>query len=178
MNTAATFLIAVMSFDGSPSTTSTSACLPASRLPTSRIQAREQARKQWVDGALQTTQDCDVVFVDPDNGIGDTAKASSKNGAKYVLLEELSPYLDRDQTLVIYHHLNRLAPADTQIKERMVQARQSLGESLEIIASRYHRGSARVFFVVASFGRLDDLKRRAELLIQSPWSQHFSLISG
>jgi hypothetical protein len=80
--------------------------------------------------------------------------------------------------MVIYHHLNRSAKAYTQIKERMVQVRQSLGESVEIIALRYYRGSARIFFIVATCGRPDDLKRRAELLIQSPWSQHFSLISG
>ena len=74
---------------------------------------RIQARQEWVQGAVQATKDCDVVFVDPDNGIGTTAQAHSRRGAKYVLLEELVPYVNRGQTLVIYHHLNRSATAET-----------------------------------------------------------------
>lgn len=137
--------------------------------PASRIQDRQE----WVDGAVQATQDCDVVFVDPDNGIGSTAQAYSRLGAKYVLLEELLRYVGRDQTLVIYHHLNRQAPAETQIKDRLVQVRQSLRASAGVIALRYRRGSARVLLVCPSLGQQRVLTDRITKLTTSAWNQHF-----
>ena len=140
--------------------------------------SRIRARQQWVRGAVQATQDCDVVFVDPDNGIGTTAQASSRFGAKYVLLEELIPYLDRGQTLVIYHHLNRQTPAESQVSRRLAELEERLTSPGRVMALRYHRGSARVFFVVTSLGYFDILKRKTKLFLQSPWSLHFSFIPG
>ena len=144
--------------------------------PSSAIRIR--ARQEWVQDAVQVTKNCDVVFVDPDNGIGSTAQAYSRRGAKYVLLEELTPYLDRGQTLVIYHHLNRCAPAETQVAQRLAELSERFTPNGGVMALRYRRGSARVFLVVNSQDCLDVLRRRILLLLQSPWSEHFTVNSG
>ncbi len=135
--------------------------------------SRIQARQQWVHGAVQATEDCDVVFVDPDNGIGTTAQASSRFGAKYVLLEELIPYLERGQTLVIYHHLNRSATADMQIRLLGTELRDVLGSYGHFAAMRFRRGSARVFFIVAQNKHDTTLQRRLARMLASPWNSHF-----
>jgi hypothetical protein len=111
--------------------------------------ARLQGRQEWVKGAFQATEGYEAVFVDPDNGIGSTSQAYSTRGAKYVLLEEVKPFLDRGQTFVIYHHLNRQAPADIQINQQITRVRQCMGASTKIIARRYRRGSSRVFFALS-----------------------------
>ena len=135
--------------------------------------SRIQARQEWVQGAVEATQDCDVVFVDPDNGIGTTAQASSKFGAKYVLLEELIPYLDRGQTLVIYHHLNRSATADTQIGLSGTRLRDIFGRNGRCSAVRFRRGSARVFFLISQDEHEAVLKWRLAWMLATPWGAHF-----
>lgn len=135
--------------------------------------SRMQARQEWVQGAVQVTEDCDVVFVDPDNGIGAPVQAKSKLGAKYVVLEELIPYLDRGQTLVIYHHLNRSATADTQIRFSGRELRDIVGPLGNCTAMRFRRGSARVFFLMSQNKHEAALDRRLARMLATPWSAHF-----
>lgn len=137
-----------------------------------RSASRIQVRKEWVEGAVEATKDCDVVFVDPDNGIGSTTQAYSRLGAKYVLLEEVVPYFAKNQSVVIYHHLNRRSSADDQIYDRLEQVRRRLGT--EVIALRYHRGSARVLLVCPSLIHQRVLSDRINKMTTSAWSQHFT----
>ena len=144
--------------------------------PNSAVRVR--ARQEWVQDALQVTKNCDIVFVDPDNGIGTSAQAHSRRGGKYVLLEELAQYVDRGQTLVVYHHLNRQMPANNQIKRRINQLGRDLNLTGEVVALRYRRGSARVFFVVPKEEQpIVPLERRLAYMNVGPWLQHFERIS-
>lgn len=135
---------------------------------------RVQARQEWVQDALLVTKNCDIVFVDPDNGIGSTVQAHSRLGAKYVLLDELIPYLDRDQTLVIYHHLNRLESAESQVARRLVELRERLNPAVTVLALRYRRGSARVFLVCLSVDHHRVLADRIDQMMDSSWNRHFT----
>ena len=140
--------------------------------------ARVQARQGWVQGALQATKDCDVVFVDPDNGIGSSAQAYSRRGGKYVLLEELGPYVDRGQTLVVYHHLNRQAPADVQIDSLSVVLRDLSVRRCHLAAARFSRGSARVFFLIGQENQETIFERRLRRFLTTAWSAHFVLATA
>ena len=135
--------------------------------------SRSQARQLWVRDALHDTQDCDVVFVDPDNGIGTTSQASSRLGAKYVLLEELLPYFNRGQTLVIYHHLNRSATADKQVRLLGTILGNLFDRYGHCSAVRFRRGSARVFFVIPQEEHEDILKWRIARMLATSWGDHF-----
>ena len=134
---------------------------------------RVQARQEWVQDALQVTKDCDVVFVDPDNGIGASTQAHSRRGGKYVLLEELAPYIDRGQTLVVYHHLNRQVVGDLQIKNLISQLRTKVGLTRRLIVLRYRRGSARVFILCLPSICEDILEARTQTFLRRSWNQHF-----
>ena len=140
----------------------------------SKPSSRVLERQEWVAGALESTQTCHVVFVDPDNGIGTMAQAYSRLGSKYVLLEELLPYYDRGQTLVIYHHLNRQATAEIQIEERLTQARQQVGVSAQVMALRYRRGSPRVFYILTKDTTvMEVLDKTLARFADVPWCEHF-----
>lgn len=134
---------------------------------------RSQIRQEWVQEAVRATEGCDVVFVDPDNGIGSTEQACSRLGAKYVLLEELLPYFDRGQTLVIYHHLNRSTTADTQIKLSGNKLRDIFGHRSNCTAVRFRRGSARVFFLVSQNKHETTFEQRLAWMLATPWTAHF-----
>ncbi len=139
--------------------------------PASRIQDRQE----WVKGAVHATQDCDLVFVDPDNGIGSTAQAHSRLGAKYVLPRELWPYCNNEQTLIVYHHLNRSTTAANQIKDVGGRLLDKNNQSSTCWAMRFRRGSARVFFIIPNKKHIAALHHRLAGMLDSTWSKHFLL---
>ena len=132
---------------------------------------RVTRRSAWLCGALKSTAGCDIVFVDPDNGFEVKVGPYQKRGPKYVFFDELLPYLERNQSLVIYHHIGRRGSARDQIRERLTQLSSKLG--CEAFALLYHRGSARAFFIVPAPRHRMDLISKAKMLMLSPWSRHF-----
>ena len=134
---------------------------------------RVARRRIWFDDALKWTAGCDVVFVDPDNGFEVKVGPYQRRGPKYVFFDELLPYLERNQSLVIYHHIGRQGSAWDQIRERLTQINSKLGR--EAFALLYHRGSARAFFVVPAPRHRMNLFSKAKMLMLSPWSRHFEL---
>ena len=132
---------------------------------------RVARRNSWLYDAVELTDGCDIVFVDPDNGFEVKVDPYQRRGPKYVFFDELLPYLERDQSLVIYHHLGRHGSAWDQIRERLTQIYSMLGR--EAFALLYHRGSARVFFVVPAPRHRMNLVSKVKMLMLSPWSRHF-----
>ena len=136
---------------------------------------RAARRREWLQGALDLTSECDVVFVDPDNGLEVETKPHHKRGPKHVFFHELSQYTQRDQSVVIYHHIARNGTAQEQIRERLTQIGERLGSAA--IALRYRRGTARAFFIVPAQRHKDVLFCRAERFLRSPsWERHFKLV--
>ena len=70
-----------------------------------------------------------VVFADPDNGMEPRAglPRARLTGPKYTYFHELAPYLDRGQSLIIYHHLHRSMVQEGQVCDRLSQVEESLG---------------------------------------------------
>ncbi len=96
------------------------------------------------------------------------------NGPKYAYFDELTPYLDRGQSLVVYHHLHRGAPHASQVQHRFSQLEERLGSCF---ALRYRPGSGRVLLVVPAEAHRRTLRQRAECLARHRcWSQHFELV--
>lgn len=139
-------------------------------------QARQEYRDKWVHNAMEATKGCDIIFVDPDNGLKvKSVKRHHKIGPKYVFYEELLPYIKRGQSLIIYHHLCRNGTAEEQIKERLYQIKKELDVE-DVFGMLYKRGTLRIFFVVPSDGNYDLLFMRSKYLIQETlWKEHFDL---
>jgi hypothetical protein len=149
-----------LSFDGMPG------------IGSAATKARLDHRSGWVQGALEATQGCDVVFADPDNGLESGTPRHHRKGPKFAYLDELAPYLQRGQSIVVYHHLHRSYPTGEQVRERLAQVSERLGESFALL---YKRGSPRVFFVVPSEAHRRMLSERARRLVEGSWGQHFAL---
>ena len=141
----------------------------------SRI-SRQASREEWIEEALKATSEADVIFVDPDNGISETVDPLSKSGPKFVFMDDLQEFAGRNQTLVVYHHLGRRGTAAEQIKR--------VGESLQLnleLAQRpwslwYHRGTARVYFIVARERHESVIESRLASFLSGPWGAHFELV--
>ncbi len=137
---------------------------------------RLERRKAWAWDALAATRGCDLVFADPDNGLEPRAgmPRSRLQGPKYAYFDELAPYLDRGQSLIIYHSLYYSATRESQVRDRLSQVEERLGPAF---ALRFHPGTGRTFFVVPSEAHRETLQERAYRLARHRcWSQHFTLV--
>lgn len=137
--------------------------------------ARRSYRAAWLEGACQATAGCDLVFLDPDNGIGNTIAPHAKQGVKYTYPTEVSAFLDRGQSVVVYHHLGRHGTARDQLERQFGHFTQR--SEWSVFALLYHRGTARAFFVIESSTSKHVLLDRARLMLAGPWSRHFDLIT-
>ena len=143
--------------------------------PNARGEVRAVPRRAWTEQALRATEDCDLVFLDPDNGLEPKGVSiRSVRATKYAYLEEVAPLVERGQSLVIYHHLSRNGTNADQIARWLDRLRQEFNPA-DIFALRYRRGTARAFFVLAQDRHTPILRERADALLASPWREHFEL---
>jgi hypothetical protein len=149
-----------LSFDGMPGVGPTA------------IGRRLGHRSDWVRRALKATRRCDVVFADPDNGLESGTPCNHKSGPKFAYFDELAPYLDRDQS-VVYHQLHSSYSTKEQVRERLAQIGEQLGETFALL---YKRDSPRTFFMVPSVVHTSILVERARRFVEGCWSQHFVLV--
>ena len=139
--------------------------------------SRQAARKEWLGGSLEATAGADLVFVDPDNGISETADPLRKNGPKFVYIDDLCQFADRGQSLVIYHHLGRRGTAVQQIKYWAEALQSNLNMPRLPWSLWYHRGTARAYFIVAQEHHMAILENQLASFLDSPWSKHFELVN-
>ncbi len=149
---------------------------PISQFGTDRLgpDARLNHRIQWLKSCTMRTWGCDLVFFDPDNGVevASVPKHGLKSG-KYIYWDELSPFWQRGNSLLIYHHLNRTASAARQV-EVLAQRFVAKLDGAKILPLVFRRGSSRVFWLIHrgdDLGR--ELARRAADMLSGDWSRHF-----
>ena len=140
--------------------------------------ARLTHRRRWVDRAVENTARCDLVFIDPDNGleVPSTARHQAR-GPKYCYLDELSTYVQRGQSLVVYQHLDRRSAALSQVEGRLAQLAELRSDAAPF-ALRYRRGTARAYLILPAPSHRAPLLERALGLVRGPWGRkgHFSLV--
>ena len=134
---------------------------------------RQSLRESWLQGALESTEAADLVFLDPDNGIAGKVLPWDKKGPKYVFMDDLESFYSRGQSLVIYHHLGRHKPAVEQIGSLSNALKSRLNLTHAPYALRYRRGTSRVYFIISQEKHGDGLKNRIDAFLQAPWRNHF-----
>lgn len=110
-----------------------------------------EGRAQWHEDALQALADCDLVFLDPDNGL--LVKSVSRRSAKsvkYVFDEELNDYLARGQSVVLYNHRARKPAAQyfQELADRCAALSAAQGKS--ICALTFPKGTIRDYLLIAA----------------------------
>jgi hypothetical protein len=136
---------------------------------------RVRHRCVWLNASLRSTEGCDLVFFDPDNGleVASVPKHHPKAG-KYIYWDELALFWRRRRNaLLLYHHLNRTVSAARQVEALTARFKAEL-RGAAIIPLVFRRGSSRVFWLIhngSDIGR--ELESRAADLLSSGWSRHF-----
>jgi hypothetical protein len=133
---------------------------------------RTTYRRLWLQGALQATAGCDIVTFDPDNGLA-TPRLSmgSATSGKYVFLDELLPFWQRGQSLIIYQHTSRQR-GGVVAQTRTIRSRlsQRLGIDVSHVwALRFRTQSSRTYFVVPAEQHVSRLTAGIDAFKATPW---------
>jgi hypothetical protein len=131
-------------------------------------------RRSWRDGALLATQSADIVFFDPDNGIASASisEAHHKSG-KYIFWEDLTPFWNRGQSLIVYHHLNRTMSAARQTEVLRAKFVERLGPVPLLAPLLFRRGSCRHFWIVGQPPHVARLEMLVRGFLSNGWERHF-----
>ncbi len=138
------------------------------------VPTRLEKRKAWAHQASEETKHCDLVFLDPDNGLRADPLIGDKVSARYVYYKDLEPFLRQSQTLVIYHDLGRVRKeAEKTEVDSHASALRSRGNIVgDIWALRWGAFLRRAYFIITN-GREADLEPRIRALLSGRWGQHF-----
>ena len=133
-------------------------------------------REHWFGLALRATADADLVCLDPDNGIRwDASKMFQQDGPKFTYISDLRAFWERGQSLVIYQHTDRIPGS---VERAIASLRDGLGT--EPIPLWYHRGTARIFFVLPQPRHRKRIEARIARMLEGPWAKdgHFEQVGG
>ena len=110
---------------------------------------RGQLREKWLSDCVTQTKGRDAVFFDPDNGIqGSQPRPLSNRGPKYLYWSDLSPFISRNQSLVIYNHASRQGGIYDQISRRLLEVRERVPYGSNAFAMLWRSFSVRYYLVV------------------------------
>lgn len=138
--------------------------------------AREAYRTNWLRRALKAASQCDLIFFDPDNGFETPSVAKhSPKGAKYVFMDELNLFWREGHSLIVYHHLNRTAPAKVQTERLRARLKAQFYDASLLMPFLFRRGSCRQFWIIAQAAHAPRLKAGADQMLGSGWSDHFEM---
>ena len=142
-------------------------------VPTTPKATKETIREHWFRQALRATAEADLVCVDPDNGIAPDEKMFHQDGPKFVYMDDLRTFWNRGQSLVVYQHTDRVLGS---VQSTAASLRDAL--CVEPIPLWYHRGTARVFFVLPQPTHRERIEAGTDDMLSGPWSHHFERAGG
>jgi len=127
-------------------------------------------RAVWNDRALEALSGTELVFMDPDKGFGPA-------GPEYIVPEEVSAYLHRGQSVIVYQHQTRdKGGLDVTIPKTFTLL-ESLGCETKPWAFVFRRRQARVYFIVPAPAHVETLLQRSLSFLKTVWvrDKHFEL---
>jgi hypothetical protein len=131
---------------------------------------RVSGRAAWFGRAREAMTDCDLVFLDPDNGLEvPSVPITSPFSSKYTTVAEIAALLDTGAGVVLYQHGNRTTWS-VQRERVCAQIAAGTGRDLTIRSLRFGAFGSRSFFCIASNQKssdtiedgLDRLRRRVD----------------
>lgn len=141
------------------------------------VPASLKRRNLWFGNAKSAVRGCDIVFLDPDNGL----ETENEHGRKHALYSEAAALWNASHSLVIYQHIPRTGTSQA-VKATCNNLRAEL-EKAQPVPLVYHRGSSRAFIVIpnpASPRVCGLLRERIDAFLNSAWgtgnNPHFTII--
>jgi len=143
---------------------------------------RKFRRKDWLKRAKQNVLKCNVLFLDPDNGleIASCKKINQMNSGKFAYFSEIEVFAKDKDVCVIYHHLNRHKIYGThtdQIKSKVGELRERIRPSGKVFALRFRPYSPRAYFILTNSLEENSIRTKIHAFLKSPCGEHWDSYS-
>jgi len=134
-------------------------------------ETRLSKRHEWLKNAAQAVYPCNILFLDPDNGleIESCKKMNLMKSGKYVYYSEIKELSVGKHACVIYHHLNRNKKHKDQIESRIKDLREKIDSTGKIFTLRYKPYSPRVYFIISKKEIETQLKDKIQRFMNGPY---------
>lgn len=135
---------------------------------------RAEKRAEWHSGALAALDGCEIVFVDPDNGLMVPSARRSKKANKYVLPEELFDYYQQGASVIYYQHKARRQDGfytdqhNKLLRDERIQGAEGLG-------LKFIRTSLRYYWFLLRPEHAETVRQSVASLLAGPWGDCFEL---
>jgi hypothetical protein len=159
-----------------PSTTYFSSSISSPNSQGGSSPERIAYRNKWLSSAFDSTAACDLVFFDPDNGV-ETASVlrHAPKAGKYIFWNELVPFWQRGQSIIVYHHLNRTASVQRQTEILREKFSANFPDAAVSLHFLFRRGSCRHFWLVGQRDHFSWLSAGTRRVKKSGWSGFFEI---
>ena len=128
-----------------------------------------QGREAWHQKAVEKLSLCDLIFLDPDNGLK-PKRTTRARLVKYVRETELEDYLARGQNVVLYQHRPRKKDELWFRQLRMKLAGLSSAQGKQVFTLTCCRGTLRDYLIIAATAKdAARIRQALKRIIQSPW---------
>ena len=127
-------------------------------------------RTEWLTQAMDRINKCDIVFLDPDNGMAHDGGNQNGVSSTHASYQEAGQLWERGHSLVLYQDMTR-RNVPTATREQGCLLRQLLPDS-EPIALWYHRRTARILYVIPNPANVEVvglLQNRVEAFLSCCW---------
>jgi hypothetical protein len=126
--------------------------LTFSQIPPRRVADRLQQRGAWLEEALAAVTRCDLVFLDPENGLAPPgARRHTDAGTRYAFLDEVRSFVDSGKAVVVIQFFRRDASRAEQIRQRVDEIRAVIpGRALPQVLWWRHRVALALYLVPAT----------------------------
>lgn len=136
---------------------------------------RQTLRWEWHNLAMNELRNCDIVFVDPDNGlIVPSADGTSKSN-KFVLPFELGDYYRSGASVVYYQHKAR-RPDEFYVKQHQQLAESGAFPGAASLGLKFRTTSQRYYFFLIQPKHRDKVIECVDRMLETAWADHFSLL--
>ena len=135
---------------------------------------RDGIRADWHRQALAALNGCELVFIDPDNGLMVPSARRSKKANKYVLPEELFDYYQQGASVIYYQHKARrrdgfyIDQHNKLLRNERVQGAEGLG-------LKFTRTSLRYYWFLLRPEHAETVRQSVASLLAGPWGGCFKL---
>jgi len=131
-------------------------------------------RDGWFKIALEKTAGCELVFVDPDNGIEcNHLLPTQAKSRKYVFRCEIRKLIERGQSVVVYHQTGFNLPTPEQVRRHLRILAETSALPNRPFGVLFRRGAIRAFLIIPAQQQYQVLLGRTEALLRK-WGDHFS----
>ena len=139
------------------------------RQTTEHKRSRQEARAHWLQRAIAAVSNCNVVMLDPDNGleIRSCGKIHQARAGKYAFYHEVEHFFRDKDVCVVYQHLHRRAAHPAQMQLRAHELKQKLPGVAQVFAIRYTPYTPRAYFLLSSSQAAKQIRNSLQQFIGS-----------